>query len=100
MEAYRPAVDPHRRLLLGVLLGLIGLITGLAAAGAWRTWLLFANRVPFAQTDPQFHLDISFFVFVYPFLRMVLTYLFTAVLLSLVVAVVGARTCTAGCGRR
>ena len=79
-------MDPHRRLLLGVLLGLIGLISGLSAAGSWRTWLLFANRVPFGRTDPQFHLDISFFVFDYPFIRLVLSYLFAAVLLSLVVA--------------
>ncbi|HEY7879905.1 MAG TPA: UPF0182 family protein [Streptosporangiaceae bacterium] len=88
LEGYRTVVDPHRRLVLGVLLGLIGLITGLSAASSWRTWLLFANRTSFHTFDPQFHLDLSFFVFVYPFLRMVLTYLFTAVLISLVVAVI------------
>ena len=87
LEGYRTILDPHRRLMLGLLLGLIGLISGLAAASSWRTWLLFANRTSFRATDPQFHLDISFFVFVYPFLRMVLTYLFTAVLLSLAVSV-------------
>src|SRR6266851_944254 len=86
LEGYRTILDPHRRLMLGLLLGLIGLISGLTAAGSWRTWLLFANRSSFHTVDPQFHLDISFFVFVYPFLRMVLTYLFTAVLLALVVA--------------
>jgi len=87
LEGYRTILDPHRRLMLGLLLGLIGLISGLTAASSWRTWLLFANRTSFRATDPQFHLDISFFVFVYPFLRMVLTYLFTAVLLSLAVSV-------------
>jgi uncharacterized membrane protein (UPF0182 family) len=87
LEGYRTVIDPHRRLLLGLLLGLIGLIAGLTAAGSWQTWMLFANRTSFHRTDPQFHLDISFFVFVYPFLRMVLTYLFTAVLLSLLVSV-------------
>jgi uncharacterized membrane protein (UPF0182 family) len=87
LEGYRTILDPHRRLMLGLLLGLIGLISGLTAASSWRTWLLFADRTSFHRTDPQFHLDISFFVFVYPFLRMVLTYLFTAVLLSLAVAV-------------
>jgi uncharacterized protein len=85
-EAYRLLVDPHRRPVLAVLLGLIGLISGLTAAGSWRTWLLFANRTSFGRTDPQFHLDISFFVFDYPFIRLVLSYLFAAVLLSLVVA--------------
>jgi len=83
MDLYRQAVDPHRRLLLGLALVLVGLLSGLSAAGAWQTWLMFANQVPFGVKDPQFGLDISFFVFTYPFLRLVLGYLFTAVLLSL-----------------
>ena len=87
VDAYRMAVDPHRRLLLGILLGLIGVISGITAASAWRTWLLFINQVPFGRRDPQFRLDISFFVFTYPFLRLVLSYLFTAVFLSLLAAV-------------
>src|SRR6516225_4566032 len=86
VDAYRMAVDPHRRLLLGILLGLIGVISGITASGAWRTWLLFINQVPFGRKDAQFHLDISFFVFTYPFLRLVLSYLFAAVFLSLLVA--------------
>src|SRR5215813_5670436 len=86
VEAYRMAVDPHRRLLLGILLGLIGVISGVTASGAWRTWLLFINQVPFGRKDAQFGLDISFFVFTYPFLRLVLSYLFAAVFLSLLAA--------------
>src|SRR5215472_4921815 len=87
VDAFRMAVDPHRRLLLGVVLGLIGVISGVTASGAWRTWLLFINQVPFGRTDPQFNLDISFFVFTYPFLRLVLSYLFAAVFLLLLAAV-------------
>src|SRR5580700_8007393 len=87
VDAYRMAVDPHRRLLLGIVLGLVGLISGIAASGAWRTWLLFINQVPFHQKDRQFGLDISFFVFTYPFLRLVLSFLFAAVFLSLLAAV-------------
>ena len=26
---------------------MIGLISGITAAGSWRTWLLFVNQVPF-----------------------------------------------------
>ena len=88
LEAYRMVIDPHRRLLAAVVVGLIGLISGLAAAGSWRTWLLFVNRTSFGVQDPQFHLDISFFVFDYPFIRMMLSFLFAAVLLSLVAAAV------------
>jgi len=86
LEAYRSVIDPHRKLLVGVVLGLIGLISGLAAAGDWRTWLLFANRTSFGVQDKQFKLDISFFVFDYPFIRMVLSFVFAAVLLSLLAA--------------
>src|SRR6266516_6245583 len=67
VDAYRMAVDPHRRLLLGILLGLIGVISGITASGAWRTWLWVINQVPFGRKDAQFGLYISFFVFTYPF---------------------------------
>jgi uncharacterized protein len=87
-EVYRMAIEPRRRLVVGVVLGLTGLAAGLSAAGSWRTWLLFANRTSFGIKDPQFRLDVSFFVFVYPFIRMVLSYLFAAVLLSLLAAAV------------
>jgi uncharacterized protein len=86
LDGYRMLLEPHRRLLLGAGLGLIGLISGLTASGDWRTWLLFANRTSFGIKDPQFHLDLSFFMFDYPFIRMVLSYLFAAVLLSLLAA--------------
>ncbi len=85
-DSYRLAIDPHRRLLLGLLLAVIGVISGVTAAGSWRTWLLFINQVPFGVKDRQFHVDLSFFVFTYPFIRLVLSYLFWAVLLSLVLA--------------
>ena len=37
VDTYRLAVDPHRRLLLGLALGLVGVLSGISAAGAWRT---------------------------------------------------------------
>ena len=86
LEAYRAAIDPRRRLVAGTIVGLIGLISGLAAAGDWRIWLMFVNATPFGVKDQQFKLDISFFVFDYPFIRMALSFLFAAVLLSLVAA--------------
>jgi uncharacterized membrane protein (UPF0182 family) len=86
LDAWRTVIDPHRRLVVGVVLGLIGLISGLGASSSWRTWLLFENRSAFGVTDPQFHMDLSFFVFDYPFIRMVLTFLFAAILLSLLAA--------------
>src|SRR5438128_12624025 len=45
---------------------LVGLIFGLAAFGQWQTWLGFEAQVPFAQTDPTFGQDISFYVWTLP----------------------------------
>ncbi|HEY3735013.1 MAG TPA: UPF0182 family protein [Streptosporangiaceae bacterium] len=87
LDGYRIALERRRRLMVAVAAAVVGLIAGLSASGSWRTWLLFANRTSFHARDPQFRLDISFFVFVYPFIRMVLTFLFAAVLVSVLVAV-------------
>ena len=45
-----------------------------------------SRNVDFGREDAQFHRDISYFVFTYPFQRMVLGYLFTAVFFGLVTA--------------
>ncbi len=86
LERYRTALQPHHRLIMGVGLGLLGLISGLSASGAWRTWLLFVNQTSFGTKDPQFGVDVSFFAFTYPFIRFVLGFAFTAVVLSVLAA--------------
>ncbi len=86
LERYRTALDPYRKLVMGFGLGLLALISGLSVAGSWRVWLLFVNQTPFGQKDPQFHLDISFFTFTYPFIRFILGFAFTAVVLSVIAA--------------
>jgi uncharacterized protein len=88
LERYRLVIDPHRRLIGGALLVLLALLTGSSAAAQWRVWLAFTNRTPFGVKDPQFHKDISFFVFTYPFLRLILGYIFAIVILSILVSVV------------
>jgi uncharacterized membrane protein (UPF0182 family) len=84
----RLVLDRHGGPLLAVLLALTGVAAGMAGMRSWLTWVQFAHRTSFGRRDPQFHLDLSFYVFVYPFLRLVLGYLFAAVLLALVVAVI------------
>jgi uncharacterized membrane protein (UPF0182 family) len=64
----------------------IGLSVGGTAAGTWRAYLLWTNRVDFGTTDPQFGRDIGFFVFELPFYQDVLSWLwftlFAVLLLS------------------
>jgi uncharacterized membrane protein (UPF0182 family) len=84
LERYRLTITPRFTLLVSVFAAFVWLITGLAAQGRWRTWLLFSNSTPFGKEDPQFGLDLSFYVFEYPFWRYVLGVAFTAVVLSIV----------------
>lgn len=88
LDRYRAAVDPYRRPLLIAVLVIVGVFTGSSMAGQWRTWLAFLNRRPFHIKDPQFHKDISFFVFTYPLLRLVLGFLFATVILSFIAALI------------
>ena len=62
----------------------LGLFAGFTAQGSWQTWLSFRNSTDFGQTDPQFGMDLSFFVFDYPFYRLALGFAFAIVLLALI----------------
>ncbi|MFG2076821.1 UPF0182 family membrane protein [Nonomuraea maritima] len=87
-DRYRMALDPHRKLIYIVGMALLALFSGSSFAGQWQTWLQFVNATPFGRTDPEFGYDISFFMFDYPFIRMVLNFLFTAVIISIVLAAI------------
>ncbi|MGW3345252.1 UPF0182 family membrane protein [Nonomuraea rubra] len=87
-DRYRMALDPHRKLIFIVGMGLLALFSGSSFAGQWKTWLEFSNGASFGKTDKLFGMDISFFMFDYPFIRMVLNFLFTAVIISIVLAAI------------
>ncbi|MGY1844144.1 UPF0182 family membrane protein [Modestobacter sp. SYSU DS0875] len=84
LERYRQSIEPRRKTLLTALAVVLGLFAGFTAQGSWRTWLEFRNATDFGETDPQFGLDLSFFVFDYPFYRLLLGFGFAIVLLALI----------------
>jgi uncharacterized membrane protein (UPF0182 family) len=82
LDRYREQIEPLRRIGTIVVPVVVGLLSGGAAAGQWRTYLLWRHRVPFGVKDPQFHLDAGFFVFTVPWLRFVLGFLMTVIIVS------------------
>ena len=86
LERYRVAVEPFLRTLLLVGSAVFGLFAGLSAAARWETWLLWRNGTDFGQVDAQFGRDIAYYAFTYPFLRFVLGFLLTAIILATIVA--------------
>jgi uncharacterized membrane protein (UPF0182 family) len=84
LERYRQSLEPRRGLVLTAVAVVLGLFAGFTAQGSWQTWLMFRNSTPFGTKDPQFGLDLSFFVFDYPFYRLALGFAFAIVLLALI----------------
>ena len=67
---------------------LVGLFFGLSAQGEWREWLLFDNAQDFGIGDPQFGVDIGYYVFELPFWQFLLGVGFSAITIGLIGALV------------
>lgn len=79
----------HRRGLLRVVLALVlGVFMGVGASGQWNAWILFRNRVDFGTKDATFGRDIGFYVFQLPFLEFLVSWLFAALVVTLLATLV------------
>lgn len=84
LEQYRRALEPLRRLAMIIVPAILGVLAGTAAMGAWETVLLWMNRSDFGRKEPQFGLDVGFFVFTLPFLRLIVSFVTVVLVLALV----------------
>ena len=84
LERYRMVIAPRLGTWIAVLGVVIGFFAGLSAQTRWKDWMLFQNGQSFGVRDPQFKVDVSFFVFDYPIYRYLLGVGFTAVVLSVI----------------
>lgn len=82
MSRYQAQLEPVRRFLMVGIPVVIGIFAAVAVAGQWQTILLFFNQVGFGSTDPQFNMDLGFFVFSLPFIGLVNGFLISVVLLG------------------
>lgn len=87
LDRYQEVVEPLRRVAMLGIPAVLGLFAGVTAAGQWQMVLQWLNRTPFGQNDPQFGLDISFFVYELPLIRGVIAFASAVVLLSALAAV-------------
>ena len=87
MEGYRQSVEPIRKWLLFGIAGFLGTLAGLSATAEWSRWMLFRSGGSFGTQDPQFGMDVGFFVFKLPFLRYLTGFGFMALFLTLLLVV-------------
>ncbi|HEX2771888.1 MAG TPA: UPF0182 family protein, partial [Micromonosporaceae bacterium] len=84
LERYRIVLAPRIGTWIAVIALVVGLFAGLSAQSRWSQWLLFRNAQTFGVDDPEFGIDVGFYVFQLPFLRYLLGVAFTAVVLSVI----------------
>ena len=85
---FRKYEPRFRRLIVLLAVVIPAVLVGRQAAAGARTYLLWRHAAPWGSTDPLFHKDISFFVEVFPFHRLVVTLLLQAVAYGLWIAVI------------
>lgn len=85
LERYRIGIEPYRRWIALAIVLILSFFAGLAGSGEYGTYLLWKNSTPFNQVDPQFGLDLSFYTFELPFMRFVLGFAFTLVILAILI---------------
>ncbi|WP_433313773.1 UPF0182 family membrane protein [Micromonospora chersina] len=83
LERYRMLLSPRLGTWIALASAVIGLFAGLSAQSRWSQWLLFRNGGSFGVKDPEFGIDVGFYVFQLPFWRYLLGVGFTAVVLAL-----------------
>jgi uncharacterized membrane protein (UPF0182 family) len=89
VERIQQVLGPYLRPLRIGVAAFLGLVVGLQASGSWQTFLLWRNAAPFNEKDPQFHRDIGFYVFQLPFMQAVFGWLFTTLVLALLLSAAG-----------
>lgn len=87
LDRYQEMVEPVRRVIKWVLPAVIGLFAGFASAASWQRVLLWMNAEPTGTTDPEFGLDVSFFLFDLPFWQGVVGFASAVVIICLIAGV-------------
>jgi len=82
LDRYRQIIDPIRRVAMLGIPALLALFSGLGAANTWPQYLLWMNRAPFGTVDPEFGVDIGFYIFELPVYSSVISYVSTILVLS------------------
>lgn len=82
LDRYQEIFEPLRRLAMYGIPIVLGIFAGVSTASRWDSVLAWLNRTPFDIADPQFGLDVGFYVFELPFYRSIVGFASAVVLLS------------------
>lgn len=87
LDRYQEIIEPLRRVVKWLLPALVGLFAGFTTASSWQRVLLWINGSPTGEKDPQFGLDVSFYLFDLPVLQGAVGFASGVVLIALIAGV-------------
>lgn len=79
---YQRQLEPVRRLMMVGIPIALGVFSATALSSQWKEVLLFLNQVEFGKTDPEFGLDLSFYINTLPVISLLVGYLISVVLIA------------------
>ncbi len=83
VQRIRDAIDPYLPWVIAAVSILFALTSGAAIGAQWQTFLLFLNGEGVGIVDPLFSRDLGFWLFEYPFWALIQTWLFTSLILTI-----------------
>ena len=81
---YRQVLDRLRKRVLFLVPVGIGIFVGTSQSSDWQAVVLFLNSTASGVLDPQFNLDVSFYLFDLPFYILLVSYLMVVTFLALI----------------
>lgn len=88
LNRYHQIIDRRAGLLRVVVSVIFAFITGAGMSSQWNEWILFREGGDFGTIDPQFGLDVGFYIFRLPFLVNLVDWLFAAQVIILLITAV------------
>jgi uncharacterized membrane protein (UPF0182 family) len=79
LAPYRTIITTRPKVFAFGISGVVALICGLSAQSDWTTVQLWLHGGDFGTVDPQFNLDVGFYVFTLPMIQLVLGWLFVII---------------------
>lgn len=86
---YQQFTRPRAKRIRTLVSLLLGFFVAAGFSTHWQEWLLFLHGGDFGIDDPQFGIDVGFFVFKLPFVTTLLNWTFYALILAIIVSLVG-----------
>ena len=84
VRRYQRTVHPYAGRMYAALSFVVALIAASGTVGQWNNWLLFTHATSFGVKDPQFGMNVGFFVFTLPFLRFLVDWTLASLVVVLV----------------